>query len=619
MVDRFDDRYFPSEEELSILIPLLKTYFNLPERSAQRKNVTKETCEAVKQFNPDHWTDARVRLWFNNNKANYLNKDLRKRIPTAQLRPPTAADPNLNVELGIAVREESSPVCESSLHNEEPEFPELPDVPQEGDQLHTDELKYQFYDLLRKTYNVLRQIGRYPKDRRLAAQMRGESHFGKILDQMHDVLNVQTIYSHDAAASLCRARLSDGDRRKVSEHSQLYASPNAIPGKATEFVEVAPGIFCPSVIYSNPRRLAPNVRENRDLVAFYRGDSEQTSLRIDDCQVIGFGESGTFAHVSFDKTMRSEVLTYAGRSVTTGFFRDARAILVREDLGHVWVAADCRVKAFDIQSLCCVSTMFAGETIMSQPSLAIWGESVVLASDSTVALWPVGPGESPRSGTARTLKNAQNEDGARYQGFDLKAIDWAVGRRPSSSFRPLTFPHAITCICAVGEYLAVGSRKHHAIHLLSSAAGTVSVLVGHTAGITTLLATSRNTLYSGSEDWTIKRWDINRHSTEMHFERHASAVTSLTFGDFLGRSWLFSGGEDHLVRAWDLVGKCSTFEVRSNEMTVAAVKFVPKSKSLFVALQETEGTDNLPTALGQSTIVKVITFQEKADEAPKGG
>jgi hypothetical protein len=608
MAEHLDDRYFPSEAELGILIPQLKTYFNFPERSAQRKSVTKETCEALKRFNPEHWTGKKVRLWFNNNKTNYLNKDLQKRIPTPQLRPSTAVDPNRSLELGLGVPGESSP------RNDDPEFPRMPDVSRKRDELRPDELKYEFYDTLRKMYNVLRQIGGYPPDRRLAAQERVESYFGEILDQMHGVLNVQTIVSHDGAASQCRARLSDCDRRKVSKHSQFYASSDPRPEKATDFIEVEPGIFCPSVIYSNPRRLAPTVQENQDLVTFYRGNSRQTSVSIDDCQVIGFGDSGTFAQVSFDKKTRSEVLTYADRSITTGFFRVARAILVREDLGLVWVAADCRVKAFELPSLGCVSTMFGGDNIMNQPSLTIWGESVVLASDSTIALWPVAPGDSLRSSTARTLKNVQNEDGAHFQGFDLKTIDWATGRRPSSSLRPMNFPHTITSICAVGEYLAIGSRKHHAIHLLSSEAETVSILVGHTDGITALLATSRNTLYSGSRDWTIRRWDISSHSTEMHFQRHASAVTCLTVGDFLGRGWLFSGGDDHLVRVWDLVGKCSTFEVRSNELAVVGVKFVPKSKSLFVAMQETEGTDDLG---GHSTTVKIITFHEKADQPPK--
>jgi hypothetical protein len=52
-----------------------------------------------------------------------------------------------------------------------------------------------------------------------------------------------------------------------------------------------------------------------------------------------------------------------------------------------------------------------------------------------------------------------------------------------------------------------------------------SRLVGHTAGITSLLDTSDVLFFSGSNKWIIKKWNIEKHCIEMHIARHADAVT----------------------------------------------------------------------------------------------
>ena len=79
--EKGEQRYFPTQEELAILVPKLKEYFQLPERSNERKAVVNQTYEAVKDLNPAHWTSSKIRLWFNNNKNVYSGENQR-RIPT---------------------------------------------------------------------------------------------------------------------------------------------------------------------------------------------------------------------------------------------------------------------------------------------------------------------------------------------------------------------------------------------------------------------------------------------------------------------------------------------------------------------------------------------------------
>lgn len=65
-------RYIPNTAEFPILVPSLKEYFSLRERSNERKELVNKTYEKLKAINPDHWSPTKVRLWFNNNKSVYL-------------------------------------------------------------------------------------------------------------------------------------------------------------------------------------------------------------------------------------------------------------------------------------------------------------------------------------------------------------------------------------------------------------------------------------------------------------------------------------------------------------------------------------------------------------------
>lgn len=69
--EKGEQRYFPTQEELAILVPKLKEYFQLPERSDERKAVITQTFEEIKDINPTRWTMPKIRLWFNNNRNLY--------------------------------------------------------------------------------------------------------------------------------------------------------------------------------------------------------------------------------------------------------------------------------------------------------------------------------------------------------------------------------------------------------------------------------------------------------------------------------------------------------------------------------------------------------------------
>jgi hypothetical protein len=61
-------------------------------------------------------------------------------------------------------------------------------------------------------------------------------------------------------------------------------------------------------------------------------------------------------YVRSNNSLRAHVLIDNENFVGTNSFREALGILVREDLGMIWMAADYRLKVFSIASLECYAT-----------------------------------------------------------------------------------------------------------------------------------------------------------------------------------------------------------------------------------------------------------------------
>jgi WD40 repeat protein len=224
--------------------------------------------------------------------------------------------------------------------------------------------------------------------------------------------------------------------------------------------------------------------------------------------VLAISETGALAFVTQDQERRAHLLHIGNQSIPTGFFSHAKAILFREKT--VWVAADHRVKAFEFgdDGWRCTTTT-GGEV-----SIVLWG------TDRTVCVWPIRA--ERRGGRENTLESAERKELARFAGLALEAIDWVrgVGRQP------------ISCMCAVGELLAIVSSRHHAIHQLNAEGKVVSRLIGHTRGITSLLTVRDVAFFSGSADSTVRKWNVKHHVTEMQVHGHAEPATLL---DVIGR------------------------------------------------------------------------------------
>ena len=598
------ERHFPNEEELRILIPKLHEYFGYEERSIQRKKCCAEAYEAVRGFNEQHWTQGKVRLWFNNNKNNYLSVDV-KRIPTPHITPLDVKDPNLEE---APISSEPKPKPEGVVLEIVPEaFPEtdesddeIPGVPQATEEATVDHMKYAYFKTLDKMYRAIRNIGELQdEEEKRKQQIVAEERFKEILDGMKKL--GLTIVSNDQSAIRIVARMTKQMIRQVSRTTRSYSHNESARDAdvPVRMEETCPNVFVPARTQNRVGKGDPTV------AAFYKGYSTQKEDVLPGCTCCDY-VNGMLIYSHLNGRDHFYGLIIDGDEIPTGFFRQATSMVYDAERNAIWLAADCRVKGFSLETKKCIATLFAGTAVVLSSYLLLWKKQVVMATDKRILIWDGSFENIPTT----ECKNSENEQIAASQLLSLDHIEWTRGKVARSLPSPLPADAPITCGCAVGDYLALGSDEHHAIYLLNDQGQTVARLLGHTGGVTSMCPVSDTKFLSGSEDQTVKMWNVEKQYSEMQFQRHTSAVISISYGMYLDRCFMFSAGRDDVVRGWDVDGRTSIFEVHTAPRKPKCVRFAPEMRKLFVLSQE-----DAPNMYEMKPYVsQVFTFTEPQED-----
>ena len=117
----------------------------------------------------------------------------------------------------------------------------------------------------------------------------------------------------------------------------------------------------------------------------------------------------------------------------------------------------------------------------------------------------------------------------------------------------------ITCLNRkfndLGIALSAGFYEEHFKDLLTLPSGTqIASLRGHTYAVNYLIV-HNNILYSGSDDYTIRAWNLDTNECITALREHTNGVICL----IVHKNILYSGSDDRTIRAWNLdTNECIT-------------------------------------------------------------
>lgn len=151
-------------------------------------------------------------------------------------------------------------------------------------------------------------------------------------------------------------------------------------------------------------------------------------------------------------------------------------------------------------------------------------------------------------------------------------------------------------------------------------------LVGHKKPIRALvLLRDNNTLISGSEDTTIRLWDLQKGTEIKQLSGHTGSINTLVVGP--GEQTLFSAGTDRNILIWDLTaGKVKTSIEGAHSGIINALSLSSDGKVLASAsaddgikLWNAETGEPIKRLEGHDGIVNALAFSQDSELLASGG
>jgi WD40 repeat protein len=165
-----------------------------------------------------------------------------------------------------------------------------------------------------------------------------------------------------------------------------------------------------------------------------------------------------------------------------------------------------------------------------------------------------------------------------------------------------------------GKVLASGSEDGSVKIWDMATRQELATLNGHTGKVSAVAFSSDGKiLASGSEDKTVKLWDVASHQELATLAGHTAAVTAVAF-TIDGKN-LASGSDDHTVKIWDATKHQEVTTLTSHRFGVYSLAFSPDGKTLAtgsddktVKLWDTDTFDERLTLTGHVSRVTSIVF-----------
>ena len=585
-----DDRYYPSDDELKILIPNLKQYFNLPERSIERKALVQKTYELVKEMNKSHWEAKKVRIWFRNNKKTYISVDP-ERIPTAQIPPLPAVDPNfMQNRDSLENRGLIKPVNGIGEQNPQGQAQLIDLGLQKLPELNPgwNDTQESYQNVLQEHYNLLKSIREKlhavakdsSEEGKRQIQKSLETLFVNCLTQMKKQLTVNEVFSFDSYASKVYATTTKEFLREFSASVAASSTNNQYKlGNEVEMQSLSESIFRNKNI-NIPVDITPKYR------ILYAGHCEETLVDIPGIQTSIFLSDGSLIYSFFNKETNSHSINYNGNIGDIGCFKPPNDLYCDESNKLLYIASECRVYIMSLETMTVNDILFVSNTPLDQFAISLSDKQIVVATPLSVVTYEKNP--TKPANKAMTIKQQIIEKHSNPSALDISKVVTTKGRQPSS-FCSITVSEKmsnISLICKCGNNFAIASSTYPVAYLLDSTAKQLQGrIIGHTDGITCLYS-HNDLLYTASKDCTVKVWNVDKCTCLTHIDRHWKKITSLYVTEIEDRVLVITAGDDNILRLWDTKGGQEILEFSKEKISIKTIFFSSDDLTLHIIYRD---------------------------------
>ncbi|XP_011860622.1 PREDICTED: kinesin-like protein KIF21A isoform X3 [Vollenhovia emeryi] len=367
---------------------------------------------------------------------------------------------------------------------------------------------------------------------------------------------------------LTRVPSAPGSLKEQVAHLDI-SSPPGSPTTYRRFSSREENVF--SRLTANRQLIASEPQPMKGIISQYQGKAQPRAIL--QCSHVAEGHSKAVLTVcvtsdllfsgSKDRTVKVWDLETGIESLTLGGHPN-NVVAVKYSAVHqlLFSVSAAYVKAWDLRAgNSCVKTLFSSGQTQNGP--------IALSTPSRMVHVP--PGETTIIDLALSLDEQELYTAAsdKVRIWDLRKLTYA-GR--------LSTPHtaAVMCLAVAEDGRVIAGSKDHLISLAEPniSGPSVSLAPPHYDGVE-CLATIGSTLFSGSRDMCIKRWDLSKMELVQSLNNaHKDWILGLC--TINNGSIMISGCRGGILKAWsvpkDHLGECTPIgEVRAHASAINAI------------------------------------------------
>ena len=443
--------------------------------------------------------------------------------------------------------DEKEETIEEDLENKfDEDYILIPEIPKDWSpsMKEFENMKYKHYQALKQIYNFFEKSSEESFEKRIENQFKLNEYMTQIINQMKTYLQISYILYHFPEKSI-----------KVPHSRSIYKKISM----ATKFANEYPSQDMSEINYQNSNQ---KTIENPYTSFFEQITKDLQPEKLTQIEKLIYYEDNLI-YINFDKGI--SYLNYLNKSIKIGNFSQCVSIYYDNFNSLIWIAADFRIKGFDINTLerkfILNLPLENNELIFNSTSIInIINNYLIINLDNILYYFNLNNLNIEKNNINKIKKKKQLLTLINNIYIDY---DEDIGILPFFSFKSI-FP--ITSVCCNDQYIAIASNQHHCILIIEDFK-IISYLISHTAPIEKLFI-NNNLLFSTSYDFTLKCWNLNKFNLNFsyHFDvtkKETQTGTFINLINILNINCLISGFNNGKLYLIDLNKKIHLTKIDS--------------------------------------------------------